>query len=184
MHFQGILGLIALTAFCWAVSENRNGIKWKTILAGFAAQFALALIMLKIPITKEFFGVLNHAVMALEKATTDGTSFVFGYLGGGSLPFEEKGAGSSFVFAFKALPLVLVVNDQVALSAIAGVGLLAGLCYAALKGIPALVGPPRLPETSPFLGRALLTTYALPFEVVSVLLLAGMVGAIVLARKE
>ena len=77
-----------------------------------------------------------------------------------------------------------VVNDQVVLSAIAGVGLLAGLCYAALEGIPALVGPPRLPETSPFLGRALLTTYALPFEVVSVLLLAGMVGAIVLARKE
>jgi len=77
-----------------------------------------------------------------------------------------------------------VVNDQVALSAIAGAGLLVGLCYAALRGLPALVGPPRLPETSPFLGRALLTTYALPFEVVSVLLLAGMVGAIVLARKE
>jgi NADH:ubiquinone oxidoreductase subunit 6 (subunit J) len=77
-----------------------------------------------------------------------------------------------------------VVNDQVVLSAIAGAGLLAGLCYATLEGIPALVGPPRLPETSPFLGRALLTTYALPFEVVSVLLLAGMVGAIVLARKE
>ena len=77
-----------------------------------------------------------------------------------------------------------VVNDQVVLSAIAGAGLLAGLCYAALEGIPALVGPPRLPETSPFLGRALLTTYVLPFEVVSVLLLAGMVGAIVLARKE
>ena len=37
---------------------------------------------------------------------------------------------------------------------------------------------------APFLGRALLTTYALPFEVVSILLLAGMVGAIVLARKE
>jgi len=77
-----------------------------------------------------------------------------------------------------------VMNDQVALSAIAGAGLLAGLCYATLEGIPALVGPPHLPETSPFLGRALLTTYALPFEVVSVLLLAGMVGAIVLARKE
>lgn len=77
-----------------------------------------------------------------------------------------------------------VVNDQVVLSALVGVGLLAGLCYAVLSGIPSIVGPPQLPETSPFLGRALLTTYALPFEVVSVLLLAGMVGAIVLARKE
>jgi len=77
-----------------------------------------------------------------------------------------------------------VINDQVILSAIAAAGLLVGLTYAAMRGIPALSGPPRLPETAPFLGRALLTTYALPFEVVSILLLAGMVGAIVLARKE
>ena len=77
-----------------------------------------------------------------------------------------------------------MINDQVVLSALVGAGLLFGLGYAVLRGIPALTGPPHLPETSPFLGRALLTTYALPFEVVSVLLLAGMVGAIVLARKE
>jgi NADH-quinone oxidoreductase subunit J len=77
-----------------------------------------------------------------------------------------------------------VINDQVVLSAIAAVGILVGLIYAAVRGIPALSGPPRLPETAPFLGRALLTTYALPFEVVSILLLAGMVGAIILARKE
>jgi NADH-quinone oxidoreductase subunit J len=77
-----------------------------------------------------------------------------------------------------------VINDQVVLSAIAAVGILVGLIYAAARGIPALSGPPRLPETAPFLGRALLTTYALPFEVVSILLLAGMVGAIILARKE
>jgi NADH-quinone oxidoreductase subunit J len=77
-----------------------------------------------------------------------------------------------------------VINDQVVLSAIAAAGLLVGLIYAATHGIAALSGPPRLPETAPFLGRALLTTYALPFEVVSILLLAGMVGAILLARKE
>jgi len=34
------------------------------------------------------------------------------------------------------------------------------------------------------LGRTLMTEYVLPFEVVSVLLLAAMIGAIVLARKE
>ena len=77
-----------------------------------------------------------------------------------------------------------VVNDQVILSAITAVGLLVGLIYASTSGIAATTGPPRLPETTPFLGRALLTTYALPFEAVSVLLLAAMVGAIILARKE
>jgi NADH-quinone oxidoreductase subunit J len=77
-----------------------------------------------------------------------------------------------------------VVNDQVALSGIAALGLLIGLVYAAVRGIPGLTGPPRLPETTPFLGRALLTTYALPFEAVSILLLGALVGAIILARKD
>ena len=39
-------------------------------------------------------------------------------------------------------------------------------------------------ETAPALGRLLLTTHVLPFEVASVLLLAAMVGAIILARRE
>ncbi|MBA3018011.1 MAG: nucleoside:proton symporter, partial [Desulfobacteraceae bacterium] len=43
-------------------------------------------------------------------STTAGTSFVFGYLGGGSLPFNEKFPGSSFILAFRALPLVLVIS--------------------------------------------------------------------------
>jgi NADH-quinone oxidoreductase subunit J len=77
-----------------------------------------------------------------------------------------------------------VVNDQVALSGIAALGLLVGLVYAVVRGIPGLTGPPRLPETTPFLGRALLTTYALPFEAVSILLLGALVGAIILARKD
>lgn len=79
-----------------------------------------------------------------------------------------------------------VMNDQVALSAIAGIGLLVGLIYASTAGIAEVSAPPPLPEreTARFLGRALLTTYALPFEVVSVLLLAAMIGAIILARKE
>jgi NADH:ubiquinone oxidoreductase subunit 6 (subunit J) len=77
-----------------------------------------------------------------------------------------------------------VVNEQTAFSAIAAIGLLVGLIYASTRGIAVMVGPPRLPETAPFLGRLLLTTYALPFEAVSILLLAAMVGAIVLARKE
>jgi NADH:ubiquinone oxidoreductase subunit 6 (subunit J) len=34
------------------------------------------------------------------------------------------------------------------------------------------------------IGRALLTRYALPFEVVSVVLLTALIGAIVIARKE
>ena len=53
---------------------------------------------------------LNDLVGALERATMAGTSFVFGYLGGGALPFAEPFPGSSFILAFRALPLVLVIS--------------------------------------------------------------------------
>ena len=53
--------------------------------------------------------------MALEGATTAGTSFVFGYLGGAELPFAEAYPGASFILAFRALPLVLVISALSAL---------------------------------------------------------------------
>jgi len=40
---------------------------------------------------------------------------VFGYLGGGPLPFEVTQPGASFVLAFRALPLILVVSALSAL---------------------------------------------------------------------
>ncbi len=70
----------------------------------------LGILLLKAPLVKEAFFALNDALNALEKATREGTSFVFGFLGGGPLPFAETYPGASFVLAFRALPLVLVVS--------------------------------------------------------------------------
>ena len=40
-----------------------------------------------------------------------GTGFLFGYLGGGALPFAgDSGPAASFILAFKILPLVLVIS--------------------------------------------------------------------------
>ncbi|MBW2428906.1 MAG: nucleoside:proton symporter, partial [Deltaproteobacteria bacterium] len=58
---------------------------------------------------------LNRVVLSLEEATTAGTSFVFGYLGGAALPFKEKFPGASFVLAFRGLPLVLLMSALSAL---------------------------------------------------------------------
>ena len=46
----------------------------------------------------------------MSAASLAGTSFVFGYLGGGTLPFELKTPGAEFVLAFQALPIVLVMS--------------------------------------------------------------------------
>jgi len=63
----------------------------------------------------------------------------------------------------------------------------AGLVLAALAkaGLPAIEVPAAsgLPTTAP-IGRALFTTFLLPFEVASIVLLAALVGAIVIAARE
>ena len=62
------------------------------------------------------------------------------------------------------------------------VPLAAALCFAAV-GLPA--APPKSlvsSPTTPAIGEALLSTYVVPFEVVSVLLIAALIGAVLLAR--
>ncbi len=77
-----------------------------------------------------------------------------------------------------------VFNEQVWASALVAVGITAILVYASVTGIQVSGEAPAPRETTSTLGRLLLTTHVLPFEVASVLLLAAMVGAIILARRE
>ena len=112
---QSAAGLVLLLVIAWAFSENRRAVPWRIVLAGVALQLALAVLLLKAPPLQQFFLGLNEALLALERATQAGTSFVFGYLGGAPAPFPTPGPGSTFVLAFRALPLMLVVS---ALSAV------------------------------------------------------------------
>ena len=105
-----LLGIAAILIFAWAISEDRFRVPWRVVIAGVLLQFALALLFLKFPPAKAAFLLLNRAVEALQSATEAGTGFVFGYLGGGELPFAETRPGGSFIFAFRALPLVLVIS--------------------------------------------------------------------------
>src|SRR3989454_2506404 len=112
---HSLVGFFLLHAVAWAVSEDRRTVAWRPVIAGMLLTFGLGLVLLKAPYAKDVFLALNHALNALEKATQDGTAFVFGFLGGGPLPFAETYPGASFVLAFRALPLVLVVSALSAL---------------------------------------------------------------------
>ena len=113
--FQGLIGLAALVGLAWLVSENRARLPWRTVLVGIAIQFVLALVLLKWSAGWQLLLALNGVVEALQAATRAGTSFVFGFIGGGALPFDEKTPGGAFIFAFQALPLVLLVSALSAL---------------------------------------------------------------------
>jgi CNT family concentrative nucleoside transporter len=103
----------------WAVSEDRAAARSRStlrlVIAGLAVHVGLALVLLQVPWLREAILSLNVVVDALSKATTAGTSFVFGYLGGGPVPFEAKYAHLVNVLAFKFLPLMLVISALSAL---------------------------------------------------------------------
>lgn len=108
---QGLIGLAVITSFAWALSERRAAVSWRIVSIGLLVQFCLTLALLKIEFFQSVFAVLNVGVIAVADATRAGTSFVFGYVGGGESPFVLKGDGSSsFVLAFESLPLILVIS--------------------------------------------------------------------------
>jgi CNT family concentrative nucleoside transporter len=107
---QGLLGLVALLLLAWLCSEDRGAVRWRTVVGGVVLQFALAVLLIFVTPAAHAVLLLNDAAQALQVATDAGTSFVFGYLGGPPLPFVEQRPGASFILAFKALPLVLVIS--------------------------------------------------------------------------
>jgi CNT family concentrative nucleoside transporter len=110
MVWQSVAGILAFAGLAWLLSENRRRVNLKRVCVGVALQLVLAVVLLHVPLAREVFTLLNRMVLSLQEATTAGTTFVFGFLGGGELPFAEKYPGSSFILAFQALPIVLVMS--------------------------------------------------------------------------
>ena len=107
---QSALGVFAFIGFAWAISENRRAVSWKLAAIGLVATFATAAPAAQGAGRETAFAGINDAVGAISAATRAGTSFVFGYLGGGALPYDLKTPGADFVLALQALPVVLVMS--------------------------------------------------------------------------
>lgn len=109
-NIQSVVGLAVLVGGCVAFSTNRSAVNRATVLKGILVQVIVALLLLKVPASQHVFTALNKGIAVLMAATEEGTSFVFGFLGGGQLPFNETVPDGSFVLAFRVLPLIIVVS--------------------------------------------------------------------------
>lgn len=85
----------------------------------------------------------------------------------------EKGAARPGVAQFLGLPLLLVF-----------VGVLAFIILAVLLPTRPVVFGSWVGGTAQAVGALIFTKYLLPFEIISVLILIALLGAVVLARKE
>ena len=109
-QIQSAFGVFALLLVAWALSENRRAVSPKQAGIGLVVTVLTALALIKLPFVAHAFGTINDAVGAIASASRAGTSFVFGYIGGGALPFDPKTPGADFILAFQALPVVLVMS--------------------------------------------------------------------------
>jgi concentrative nucleoside transporter, CNT family len=107
---HALAGILGLLAVAFLLGEDRRAVPWRAVLVGVVLQVLLAVLFLKVALFKDAFLKLNDALIVLEQATQAGTSLVFGYLGGGKAPFEVSDPASSFILAFRALPIVLIMS--------------------------------------------------------------------------
>jgi len=113
-----ILGLFVMLGIAWALSTNRKAIRWRTVLAGTALQFAFALLILKTSGGQYLFLRASEFVTAFLDFSDAGSTFIFGEAGGRDVVVQAADGVRSAVpaftvhfFAFKVLPTIIFFSS-------------------------------------------------------------------------
>ena len=105
---RALIGILAFVAIAWVFSSNRRAISWRVVIGGVALQIALALLLLGVPITAQWFEVFAMFIAKAIGMASAGSEFLFG-----SLAQSDGPAG--FVFAFRVLPVIIYFAAVMAL---------------------------------------------------------------------
>ena len=108
-NVQALAGVALILGLCWLVSENRKRFPVVLAVCAIAIQLILVFVLFKLPAMRSALQGVNGAVEGLASSTQAGTNFVFGYLSGTTPPYTETNPGAGFLFAFRVMPVILVV---------------------------------------------------------------------------
>ncbi len=103
-------GLVAMIALAWFCSLNRRRFPWRTVLAGLALQFAIALFILETTAGKRTFETAQVAFAGLLDCAAKGAELVFGPLARQGLLAEKLGPGNGFVFVVTVSATIILVS--------------------------------------------------------------------------
>jgi CNT family concentrative nucleoside transporter len=108
---QSLLGIVATVGLCWVLSERRAAFPWRLAVGVVAAQAILILILFALPASRLALDGATAVVNALAASTQAGVRFVFGFLSGlpDGQPYTVSHPQLLFVFAFRVLPVIVVV---------------------------------------------------------------------------
>lgn len=103
---RGLLGLAAILALAFLVSNNRARIPWRTVVVGLAIQVAFAALVLRWSAGRDVLDFVAGQVKALIDYTNDGIEFLFG-----SLVADKQ----ETIFALQVLPVIIFLGALVGL---------------------------------------------------------------------
>lgn len=106
---QSLTGLLGAVGVCWLLSERRSAFPWRLAVVALLIQVGLVLLLFGLPEARGALEAVNGAVDALAGSTQAGAQFVFGFLAGGDQPYAVTASAPPFLFAFRVLPVILVI---------------------------------------------------------------------------
>lgn len=107
-----VLGLAAMVAFAWVLSENRRAVSWRVVWWGIGLQVVLGLLVLKTWAGQAFFDYVKRGFLIVTDASNAGAGMVFGGLTQ-DLVVNVSGdevARVGFGLAFTVLPVIIFVS--------------------------------------------------------------------------
>jgi CNT family concentrative nucleoside transporter len=116
-RLQPLIGLVGILGLAYALSTNRRAISLRTIGWGLGLQVLFALIVLKTPIGVQAFQWLGGKITRLLAFSVEGSRFVFGPLGDGTVWGDAMirvfgdpaGRAYAMIFAFQILPTIIFI---------------------------------------------------------------------------
>ncbi len=107
---MGILGISVILLICFALSNNKSRINYRTVLVGLGIQFALAFFILKTTVGQVIFKTLGDGIQGILNFAKQGGNFVFGFLTDRPEKLVETlGQGADFVFALTLIPVIIFI---------------------------------------------------------------------------
>jgi CNT family concentrative nucleoside transporter len=109
LKLTSALGLVAMIAVAWVLSEDRKRFPWRPVLWGTALQFIVGLLILRTSIGLTFFDLCQRIVDRFIAFANEGNRLVFGPLAQSDVLGKAFGPENTFVFAITVTGTIILV---------------------------------------------------------------------------
>ena len=113
LRIISFFGMFALLGIAWLFSRNKKAINYKTVLMGTLIQLVFAVIVLKVPLGRKFFQIMNDVIIKMLSFSDEGAKFIFGGL--------INNSSIGYIFAFQVLPTIIFFSALISIGYYLGI---------------------------------------------------------------